>query len=350
MAELESGSHRGWQRILLRSDSVEIAVYPELGATISSLRRRRDDLELLDQPPFDLPHHGHPLPAGDSETSRYDFDLGGWQSLFPNAGDAADVDGAEWMFDGEARVTAFDIDGSSQLSVQSDRDPAATAPAAGPDHDPSDDTLRLRARLRRCPAEIVKAIRLDGATVSVTETVRNVGAVDLAVMWGHQLRFGPPLIGHDAEFGCSASIVHPDAMLVDDVDYDEVSPWPRAPVESSMVNLRYLPRAGDETRLAYLSGLAAGSATISNSQIDCTVQLSWDCDVWPHLWYGSESGQTHGYPWYGTGYFLALTPNSSWPAHGLHDARRISDSALVLGPGQTRSQTVTLTSGSFQPF
>lgn len=196
---------------------------------------------------------------------------------------------------------------------------------------------------------MAREIRLDEATVSVTETVCNAGAVDLEVMWGHQLRFGPPLIGGGAEFDCSAAIVHPDAMLVDDVDYDEVSPWPRAPVQSSMVNLRYLPGAGDETRLAYLSGLAAGSATISNPRVDCTVQLSWDAGVWPHLWYGSESGGTQDYPWYGTGYFLTLTPNSSWPAHGLHDARRISDSALVLEPGQTRSQTVTLTCGSFQP-
>lgn len=356
MPELELDSHRGWQRLVLRSADLETTVWPELGGTISSLRRRRDNLELLCQPPWPLPPRGHPLPGGTAEVSRHDLDPGGWQSLFPNGGDAAEVDGAEWALDGEARVAPFEIvDGTTGHVVASnDADPTEEpATATGTNTQSRDDGVdghvRLRARLRRCPAELTKDIRLDGSTVSVTETVRNVGAVNLEVMWGHQIRFGSPLIDAGAELDCPASFVHPDEMLTDDVDYEDVSPWPRTPGESSMINLRYLPEVGEETRLAYLSGLSNGTATVTNRQLGCAVTVQWHIDDWPHLWYAFEGGQTHDYPWFGNGHFLALTPNSSWPAHGLHDARRISESTLWIEPAQARSQTVTTTVSTVNP-
>lgn len=338
MPELASDSHRGWRRLRLSSPSVEITVFPELGGTISSLRRRHDGLELLHQPPWDLPPRGHPLPAGTAETSRYDIDPGGWQSLCPNGGDAAEVDGSDWPVDGEARITPFDIVDESGSDPSDPLPDASANPGAG--------ELVLHARLRRCPAELTKRIRVDDATVAVTETVRNVGGSDLELMWGQQLRFGPPLVAAGAEVECPASFVHPDALVTDDVEYDDVTPWPRTPGESSMINLRYLPGTDSETRLAYLAGLSNGTVTVTNSQAACRVDLSWDADAWPYLWYEFEGGANRDHPWYGTGHFLTLTPNSSWPARGVHDARRISGSTLSLDPGATRSQTVTLTCGT----
>lgn len=347
MPELASDVHRGWERLTLRSEAVEITIWPELGGTVSSLRRRRDNLELFNQPHWDVPPRGYPLPPGTVETNRFDLDPGGWQLLFPNGGDAAEVHGADWPLDGEARTTPFQFtqgSGSAPDAVPSAADAAgqnSTGGAADTDEDGAD--VVLSARLRRCPAELTRRIRLDGTAVTITETIQNFGGSDMEVMWGHQLRFGRPLIDAGTEVDCPASVVHPDEMLTDDVDYDDVSPWPRTPGESSMINLRYVPEAGAETRMAYLSGLGDGTATITNRSIDCMLELTWDVTVWPHLWYGLEAGQDEDYPWFGNGYFLTLTPNSSWPAHGLHDARRISGSTLHLDPGETLSQTVTVT-------
>lgn len=341
MPELASDIHRGWERLTLRSPAVEITIWPELGGAISSLRRRRDNLELLCQPPWDVPPRGYPLPPGSVETNRFDLDPGGWQTLFPNGGDAAEVHGADWPLDGEARITPF------HFTQGPGSDPADQDPAAPPaDASENDADVVLSARLRRCPAELTRRIRLDGSAVAITETIHNLGGSDLEVMWGHQLRFGRPLIEAGIEVDCPASVVHPDEMLTDDVDYDDVSPWPRTPGESSMINLRYVPDAGAETRMAYLAGLGDGTATITNRSVDCMLKLTWDVTVWPHLWYGLEAGQDEDYPWFGTGYFLTLTPNSSWPAHGLHDARRVSGSTLHLAPDETRSQTMTVTVSS----
>ncbi len=48
------------------------------------------------------------------------------------------------------------------------------------------------------------------------------------------------------------------------------------------------------------------------------------------------------YPWYGKGYFLSLTPGTSWPAHGVSEARRVSDSAVWISPGAARTSYATL--------
>ena len=56
-----------------------------------------------------------------------------------------------------------------------------------------------------------------------------------------------------------------------------------------------------------------------------------------------EAGGSAGFPWFRAGYFLRLTPCSSWPAHGVHEARRVSDSTLWISPGSSETAYLTLT-------
>lgn len=339
MAELERDVRRGWEIVRLTSSELTVEVIPGLGATISSVRRRSDALEVLHQSPWGLPRYGGPQLGGSAEVLAQESDPGGWQSTFPNGGDSVVVSGADQGFDGEARIAPFEIDESGSP------DTGSSAPDGAPDSAP-DGVVRLQSRLRRSPVTMTKIISVTGEIVTVTETVRNDGAREHEVMWGHRLRFGTPLIGTDAEVDTSASLVHPDATILYDVDYDDVTPWPRTPGNSSMINLRYLPGPGSENRMAYLDEFSRGHASITNPAIDCRVTLGWDSAVWPYLWYALEAGETEEFPWYGAGYFLTLTPSSSWPAHGLHDARRISSSTVWLEPGQEHTSTLALQVGS----
>lgn len=309
---------RGWPVVRLVSPTLSVDVLPEFGAAITSIKRTADDLELLHQTPWGLPSRGIPQLSATAEVQRFDVDPGGWQSIFPNGGDTVTVDGADQGFDGEARMSPFDV---VELT---------------------DDRIVMTTRLRRSPVEMTKIIGVSDSTVTVTETVRNVGADDRDVMWGSTLQFGPPLISKGTEVECGTALVHPDATILYDADYEDVMPWPRTPGRSSVINLRYLPEPGSENRMAYLTDLAQTRASISNRDLGCTVSLDWDADPWPYLWYCLEAGGTDGHPWFGTGYFLALTPNSSWPAHGLHDARRISASALKLPAGQELTARLSL--------
>lgn len=313
---------RGWPVVRLTSASLTVDVLPQLGAAITSVRRTADALELLHQTPWGLPSRGLPQLSGTAEVQRFDVDPGGWQSIFPNGGDTVTVDGADQGFDGEARISPFDI---VELS---------------------DTEVTLSTRLRRSPVEMTKTVSVTDDAVTVTETVRNVGRDERDVMWGSTVQFGAPLISKDTEVECGAALVHPDATILYDSDYEDVMPWPRTPGRSSVINLRYLPARGSENRMAYLTDLAQTRTTVTNRAIECAVTLEWDADPWPHLWYQLEAGGTEGHPWFGKGYFLALTPNSSWPAHGLHDARRISASALKLASGEERTARLSLQVGS----
>ena len=72
----------------------------------------------------------------------------------------------------------------------------------------------------------------------------------------------------------------------------------------------------------------------------------------PVLWVSSASPFADGkairggipicFPWFGAGRYLAFTPCTSWPAHGLHDARRISSTLLRIHPESTRSAHLTV--------
>lgn len=309
---------RGWPVVRLASASLTVDVLPQLGAAITSVRRTADALELLHQTPWGLPSRGLPQLSGTAEVQRFDVDPGGWQSIFPNGGDTVTVDGADQGFDGEARISPFDI---VELS---------------------DTEVTLATRLRRSPVEMTKTVSVADDAVTVTETVRNVGHDERDVMWGSTVQFGAPLISKDTEVECGTALVHPDATILYDADYEDVMPWPRTPGRSSVINLRYLPDRGSENRVAYLTDLDHTRATITNRAVGCAVRLEWDADPWPYLWYYLEAGGTDGHPWFGTGYFLALTPSSSWPAHGLHDARRISASALKLPAGEELTSRLSL--------
>lgn len=331
MAEQQQVTRRGWQVVRLTSERLAVEVVPGFGATICSIRRLADDLEVLHQTPWGLPAYGSIALGGTAEVLRHDLDPGGWQTLFPNGGDTVTVNGAEQGFDGEARIAFFEPADEGGDEARDEGEGAG-----------DETTLRLRARLRRSPFEITKTITLDGATVTVSETVRNVGAGEREVMWGSRVRLGPPLAGPDAEVDAAATLVHPDATHLYDVDYDDVNPWPRTPGSSSMINLRFLPEPGSENRVAYLTDVSSGTATVRNRAAGCAVTLDWDTGQLPHCWYELEAGETDDHPWFGRGYFLTLTPSSSWPAHGLHDARRISSTTIKLDTDEERTATVSL--------
>jgi hypothetical protein len=245
--------------------------------------------------------------------------FGGWQMIFPNGGDTVTDHGVERGFDGEARVTPLDWEytGSS---------------------------LIMNGRLRRTPFTLTRTISVRGHELSLGETVRNVGREGVETMWGSQLTLGGDLLGPDTTLDTAATVIRPDPRFVTSATYDDLAPWPRTPGASGMVNLRTVPGpTADESRLAYLSDFTRPWLRVTRPERRLGLDLEWDGDRWPHLWYRLEAGGHREFPWYGAGHFLSLTPSSSWPAHGLHEARRVAGTTLPIPPGATRTSHATLT-------
>jgi hypothetical protein len=304
---------RGWEVLRLTSESLQVDLVPALGGTVISLRRRADGLELLWQTPWGLRHRGSVDLTGSAEAAMHDSSPGGWHSIFPNGGDSASSHGAEWGFDGEARLTWLD------WTV-------------------ADSTLVLSGRLVRSPFTLTRSVLLRDDEITVTDTVVNVGAEHVDVMWGQQIAFGDALIGPDTVVVSGSTTVRPDTRIASSSSYDDLLPWPRAYGQHGLVNLRGVGTdATPETRLAYLSDFTDAGLSVRRPSLDLAVQLRWEEFVWPYVWYALETGARKGFPWYGTGRFLAFTPSTSWPAHGLHDARRVSSTLLRIHPEGQRT-------------
>lgn len=315
---LERTTSRGWEVLHLSSDALGLDLVPALGGTVTSLRRR-DGRELLASTPWGLPFVGSRSVPGNAEAEMLDTSPGGWEPLFPNAGQSVNVHGTEWGFDGEARVTWLE-------------------------HQAAGSHVVLRGRLRRAPFLLTRTFSVEGAQVRLEERVHNVGGEPIEVMWGSRLLLGGDLLGADTVVDTAASIVRPDPRVSGVGSYEDLLPWPRAYAEGRLVNLRSVPASDARTtRLAYLSELGRPWARVHRPSADLALELDWDGDVWPYLWYALEAGGRTDYPWYGRGYHLALTPASSWPSSGLHEVRRTSGTTVWVPAGTTLAATLTLT-------
>jgi hypothetical protein len=318
MADLEQLSIRDWELLRLSSDEISVDVVPGLGGTIVSLRRRSDGAEILWRTPWGLRQRGAWSVPGSSEAAMLDTYPGGWQTLFPNGGDTAIVYGVEWGFDGEARVSPCEWEQAGT-------------------------SLIMKTRLVRSSFELTKTLSINGDEVMMSETVHNVGGEALEVIWGSQITLGAPLVAPDTVVDAAATTVHPDPQVASDASYDDIMPWPRSYGSGSVINLRTLPEPeAGETRLAYLSDFVRPTLSVTNAHANLGIDLSWDGDAWPYLWYSLEAGQRSGFPWYTKAYFLSLTPSSSWPAHGIHDARRVSQSTLWIQPGMAETSHLSV--------
>jgi hypothetical protein len=310
--QIEQLSVRDWEVLRLSDDAVSLDVVPALGGTVTALRRRSDDASLLWTTPWGLRRRGAWSLPGSSEAQMVDTYPGGWQTLFPNGGDTAVVGGVEWGYHGEARLTWLDWESD-------------------------DESLVLTGRLVRSPFTLRKSFRLAGDEVVLDETVHNVGGEPVELMWGSQLALGGDLIGPGSSVQTSASTVHPDPRFSISNSYEDLMPWPRSQGNRGVVNLSRVPGPdADETHLAYLADFATPSLTVRSPDRRLGLDLHWE-ESWPYLWYSMETGGRHGFPWYSRGYFLALTPSTGWPAHGLHEVRRASATTIWLQPDEERS-------------
>src|SRR5688572_5209344 len=89
------------------SRGLRITVNPRVGGTITSIIHRDSGLSVLGQVPW--PVIDAPLDTGAARNepewlTRY---TGGWPLLFPNGGDACQIDGVFHGFHGEASITPW---------------------------------------------------------------------------------------------------------------------------------------------------------------------------------------------------------------------------------------------------
>lgn len=311
---IERTEVRGWDVLTLRSDELAVSVVPGKGGDITSVRWLPRDLELLWQSPWGLRQRGAAPTAGTSHVRFLEQWPGGWQTMFPHAGAAADRGGVEQPFHGEATLAWWDV-------VEVDERDGASA-------------VVLETRLTRSPFGLRRRISVEGASVVVEEQAVNEGAVAFDAAWSHHPAFGGPLVSPDCRIRTSARRVVTDPHVVPpltDAPAGIEAAWPMA----GDADLSRLPAAGaGVNRMAYLHDFPGqvAEAVLENRAAGVEATLSWDTTSHPWAWLWLESGGTTGYPFYGAAYVLAIEPASGWEG----------SPPLTFEAGQTRSARIEL--------
>lgn len=291
----------------LRSPELVLTFHPGRGGSIVALERTSDGAPVLWEAPWGVLPTGSARPPASASVTADEHWSGGWRTLFPTSGRAVTLYGADWGYDGEACLAPYRVE------------------------EQSDTRVRMTARLARTPIRITRMIELDRDRVRVTETVRNEGRQAIEVMWGQEISLGAPLLSAGATIETGASVVRPEPDVTHSVSYDDLMPWPRTQGNGGVINLRRAPAEHSGlTWQAYLSDFTEHRATVTNAEAGLRVDLTWDAEAMPFLWYQLEAGGQQDFPHFSGSYYLSLTPSSSWPRQGVNDARRVSSTSTWL--------------------
>lgn len=299
--------------IELCNETVRVEIEPEIGAELRFVGRP-DGRNVLFYEPWQTPVPARESMAyGSSVSDALSSYRGGWQEMFPNAGQECEVMGVPLPFHGEGFASAWELVAHEQERA----------------------VLRLRSRL---PLLLERVVELGDGRVLLRETLVNDSRLPVPYVWGHHPAFRSTpeaLIDLPAE----ELVVDPMEGPVD-LAPGARARWPQAPgLDGRSVDLRKrVP--GPLLRVCYLPDLPAGWAALRYPSERLGVALSWDLAMFPHLWLWENIAQAD-FPWYGRSSIVALEPNSSWPAAGLATAIE-NGRAHLLEPGGSAETWITL--------
>ncbi len=293
--------------IELATPHLRVQVCPDRGAEIVFVGRPAS--------PNLLAHYdwAAPLPPDRSTTygsSSLDWHAayrGGWQELFPNAGDECVVADVPLPYHGEVSWARWHVlrRSSSQF------------------------VLRTACRL---PLMLERTMRLAAAApiLTIEETIVGASASAVPYIWGHHPAFA---VTEESRVDLPPAAVHVDGTYdppSNDLRPGAVGRWPYPPTkDGAPVDLRVTPR-GPVDRMCYLTELAAGWGAVRHPRAGIGVAMAWDQTTFSYLWLWQEIGGP-GFPWYGRARITALEPLSAWPGDGLVEAISRGQARYIVG-------------------
>jgi len=300
--------------IELRSDALRVAIDAERGGEIVFVGRPGGSNALFHEAWETPVPAGRSMSYGDATLDWLSHYRGGWQVMFPNAGDECTVDGVPHPVHGEV----------------------SSAPALVVDVGPTHVALRSPTRL---PVVLERSISiaLDRPFLLVEERIENDSDRSIPYAWGHHPAFrATPGMRIDLPVGA----VHFDG-LADGPEPDRATgTWPTVQRRNGVMEV--LDRVPDPPteRVLMLPERPAGWAALRDNETGNGIGLAWDVTAFPHLWLWQELGGP-GFPWYGRARIVALEPVSIWPGDGL--ARAVErGQARSLEPGASASAWIAV--------
>jgi len=157
-------------------------------------------------------------------------------------------------------------------------------------------TLRCQVRGVRTPIRIVRDMTVvrGVAAVQLNETFTNEAHHDIDVMWGHHIAYGLPFLTHGAKIHTSAQHIHAHNAAVEGPNRlsrsGATGQWPiiagrdGTPFDASVIPPHAQAHGSD---VMYLSDYKERNAwyCLYSHHYDVGVAVSWDAQVFTHVWF-----------------------------------------------------------------
>jgi hypothetical protein len=295
-ARVVEGERTGWRALTLDNGDLRVTVLPDKGAEI---------VELID------------ARTGHAFLENYG---GGWQELFPNAGDPCTYRGAAMPFHGEVATLPWDAEVQGGASV------------------------RLTVRCLRTPFVLERLMQLpDGRReLVIEETARNDSDAPADLVWGHHCVVGPPFLGPGCRLRAPAETLETIAEMWEAtarLEPGQRSPWPHGRLRSGgTADLSEVPGldAGSHDDV-YLTGLSEGWVEVESPAAGLAFRLDFDAALFRWLVSWQPYGGAEAMPLAGS-YALGIEP---WITRLDLERAVESGEALELAPGDSLTTTLT---------
>lgn len=308
--------------LLLENDLLAVTVLLDRGADISRLVYKPRNVDVLWKTPWNEAAAGRKAGlSSDSAAAWLELYRGGWQELFPNAGDPCKYKGADLGFHGEASLSRWQCD-----VVQAE---GATA------------EVRLSTRLAMSPFRIERFMSVEAGrpVLRLRERITNEGGEPIDFMWGHHPAFGGEFVDEHCRIDVGAKRISADEQYdgpFNPLEPGRSYPWPRAERNGASVDLSVIPGSDQPRQLfGYLQEFEEGWFALTNTRLGFGVGMAWPIDVFPYAWFWQELAASSGFPWYRAARCIAIEPFTSFPGHGLITAMEKTGTHRTLGAGDS---------------
>jgi hypothetical protein len=296
--------------LILESDLVKISVLLDKGSDIFEVIYKPLDLDIMWHSPggFKSPTtHTERISRQEDEFS--DNYGGGWNDVFPNYGFASLNRGTRFGNHGESALLPWICKGVER-SVDG-------------------VTAKLSLNCIRYPLRAEKTLKLEGARLSMSEVIQNVGEQDLELSWAQHIAYGEPFISQDLLIDIPAvrAKTHDYEMSHERVKRNTYFKWPNAPgTDGQNVDMTKIPDRDLRIQEDFpITELRSPSYTLYNPTLNVGVNVHWN-STFPYLWYWLNWG-IQNYPYFGRGRTLALEPTTTTNTTGLQN--QIRDATAV---------------------
>jgi Domain of unknown function (DUF4432) len=309
-------SYKGMRTLVLESDSLKVSILLDKGSDIFELIYKPLGVDVLWHSPIGYRNPaGYVLNGASLENSFHDFYGGGWNDIFPNYGKSSSNRGTEFGEHGESALLSW-----SCLHTSEENNSASG---------------QLAVRCVRYPLRAEKTLSLSESELRISEDIVNTADHEIEFSWAQHIAYGEPFIGPGTKIeipgGAAKTSTFPvhGSRLKQETNFK----WPSAPATSGKdIDLTRIPARSERIQEDFpIIELASAEYSLYNSDLDLGVKVSWDREVFPHLWYWLNWG-VPDYAYFGRGRTLALEPTTSFTGGGLA-ADIKGGCAKVLMPG-----------------